>query len=110
MNQFKVGVNKVWQNFNTESVWRPHFVQEHEKLLIPFCGTTAELMIVDDAQSWIEDLMLGNQINLGDDGNLLCRRCVAAVMAAGSTEEEAAKRIERYLERKQRRSKGRLGL
>lgn len=105
MNEFKVGVNKVWQNFNTKSFWRHHFVQEYEKLLIPFCGTAAELTIVDDAQGWIEDLMLGNQINLGDDGDLLCKRCVVALLAAGSMEDKAAKRVERCLERKRRYSK-----
>jgi hypothetical protein len=70
-------------------------VQIYGKIHLPFCGTKTNLMGIEDAGGYIDDIKNGKNMNDKDETSF-CKRCISSVLAEGSDLEKDRKRISRY--------------
>ena len=108
MQSIKSGLTIVKQNFNRDTIYRYHFVEEFGKTLIPFCGTKSKIVDTDEVGHWIKDIRNGKEIKLSDDSDRVCKKCVMSVLAPGSDQEKSKKRIDRHRKRKERENQKKL--
>jgi hypothetical protein len=109
MSSYRIAVNKTHREFNLQIVWNHHIVYLHGNTILPFCGTKAELMQVDDAKGYIEDIKNGKDLN-SDEENPFCKSCIASVLAPGSDLEKDKKRVNRHIKREEVKFKNKIEL
>lgn len=104
VSEYQMAVNKVYRDFNRREVWNHHLVQIYgDNILLPFCGTTADIMLVENAEPFIESIKNGGDLN-EDKENPFCKRRIASILASGSDKEKKIKRIRRYKKRQARKT------
>jgi hypothetical protein len=95
MGNYRIAVNKVHRNFNREEIWNHHIVQIYGGERLSFCGTKADLMDVEDADTYVSDIKKGKNMNDREEDSF-CKRCISSVLADGSDLEKDEKRIGRH--------------